>query len=231
MAKWRLGRLAGTRTRLHRIQARSDPASGTPALGSSEPHSDHLTYKRRIPLLLAGSLGLIALGLAACSSTPSSSPSTTTVVPSTSAPPSSSTSTTAPNPETAAVLTAYRAGWAAYEQATKSANPLDPNLPATMVNPLLHQVEGNLVTYNEEGIVGTGTIELHPRVASIAATKAVVVDCSYSDAFLVYKKTGKQVPPVSKAENVGVKATLVLDDGTWKVKSQNLTEGSCPAGY
>jgi hypothetical protein len=140
-------------------------------------------------------------------------------------------STTAPSAETVAVLTAYRAEWTAFEHAGVDANPLDPMLAATMVNPLLHQVEGYLVTDNQEGIVARGTITLYPHVASATATTATVVDCSYSASFLVYKKSGKQVPPVSGPEHVGVKATLVLDGSTWKVKRQNITEGSCPAGY
>jgi hypothetical protein len=228
MAKRRLGRNAAPYARLHRIQAAVDLASGSTAVGSSEPGSRRFAYRHGTPIYLIGVLGLLALGLAACSSTPATIQSTTTT---TTAPLSGSTTTTVPNAEASAIITAYRAGWAAFEQATKNANPLDPQLQATMVNPLLHQVEGNLVTYNAEGIVGTGSIELHPRLASLTGTKAVVLDCSFSDAFLIYKKTGKQVPPVSKAENVGVKATLVSVGGIWKVKSQNLTEGTCPAGY
>jgi hypothetical protein len=100
-----------------------------------------------------------------------------------------------------------------------------------MVNPLLHQVRGYLVTYNEEGIVARGPITLHPRIASLTSTKATVLDCSNSASFVIYKKTGKQVPPVSKPENDGVRATLILDGSTWKVKSQTIMEGSCPAGY
>jgi hypothetical protein len=136
-----------------------------------------------------------------------------------------------PSPEVAAVLAAYRAGWAAVEHATATANPADPELQATMVNPVLHQVIGNLVTDNAEGIVGSGSIALDPRVASIDASSATVLDCSFSSFFLVYKTTGKQVPPVSKPEHDAVKATLVLDGSTWKTKSRQITEGSCPAGY
>jgi hypothetical protein len=131
----------------------------------------------------------------------------------------------------AAVLTAYRAGWAAYEHAVATANPADPELDATMVNPVLHQVIGNLVTYNTEGIVGKGSIVLYPHVASIDGTSATVLDCAYSSSFLVYKKTGKQVPPVAKPEHDADKATLVLVGSTWKTKSRKITEGSCPAGY
>ena len=133
--------------------------------------------------------------------------------------------------EASAVLDAYRAQWATYEHAVATANPLDPALQATMVNPVLHQVIGNLVSYNQEGIVGKGSIQLNPFVSSIDATSATVLDCAFSSGFLVYKKTGKQVPPVTKPEHDAIKTTLVLDSSTWKVKSQTITEGSCPAGY
>jgi hypothetical protein len=129
------------------------------------------------------------------------------------------------------VLAAYRAEWASYEHALATANPLDPALKATMVNPLLHEVIGNLVTDNQEGIVGKGPIQLDPHVSSLTGSSATILDCPYSASLLIYKKTGKQVPPITKPEHDAVKATLVLDGSTWKVKSQDITEGSCPAGY
>jgi hypothetical protein len=107
------------------------------------------------------------------------------------------------------------------------ANPLDPALKTTMVDPLLHEIEGYLVEDNQEGEVGRGSIQLHPRIASISATRATVEDCSFSSDFLVYKKTGKQVPPISKPENDGVLATLVMDRSAWKVSQRVITEGSC----
>ena len=129
------------------------------------------------------------------------------------------------------MLTAYRAGWDAYEHALATANPLDPALKATMVNPVLHQVIGNLVTDNMEGIVGKGTITLDPHISSIDGSSATVLDCAFSSSLLVYKKTGKQVPPLTKPEHDAAKTTLVLTGSTWKTKSRQVTEGSCPAGY
>lgn len=176
---------------------------------------------------------LVALGLAGCSATPRATGSKKPPAPtaaSTTTTTMGVTSTTAPSAD-AAILAAYRAGWAAYEQALKTADPTDPALAATMVDPVLEQVRKNLVSYDLNGVVGTGTTTLHPHVASLTATTAVVLDCTFSRAFLVYKKTGKQVPPVTKPEYDGVKATLVLDGSTWKVKTQDVTEGTCPADY
>ena len=140
-------------------------------------------------------------------------------------PPTSSTST-----DTAAVLAAYRAGWKAFEQALATANPADPALTATMVEPQLQSVKANLLADQGRGMVGRGTTTLHPKVVSISATTATVVDCTYSTAELVYAKTGKPVPPITPPENDGVRSTLVLVSGTWKVYKQAVTDGSCAPG-
>ena len=228
MPKARIGRSAAALWRLFRREEQN--AASSTAVGRGRSRS---TPRWLSPGLLAITL-VTSLGLSACGS-PSASPPSTTSTPSTSVSTSTSSpsnSSTAPvSAEASAVLDAYRAQWAAYEHAVATANPLDPALQATMVNPVLHQVIGNLVTDNAEGIVGTGSIQLNPKVASIDGSTATVLDCSLSSFFLVYKKTGKQVPPVSKTEHDAVKAMLVLDGSTWKTKSRQITEGSCPAGY
>lgn len=52
------------------------------------------------------------------------------------------------------MLTAYRAGWAAFEQALADANPEDPRLAATMVDPQLQSVKGNILADQRQGMVG-----------------------------------------------------------------------------
>ena len=130
----------------------------------------------------------------------------------------------------AAVLAAYRVGWAAFEHALADANPEDPALAATMVDPQLQQVKANLLADQREGMVGRGTTTLHPKITALSATSATVVDCAYSTAELVYQATGKPVPPVTPPENDGVTSTLVLSGGTWKVAKQIVTDGKCAPG-
>lgn len=173
--------------------------------------------------------GVLAVGgilLAACGGGGSATTDRPTSASSTSAP----TSTSTTDPATAAVLATYRAGWAAYEQALADANPEDPRLQATMVDPLLQRTKANLLGYEREGIVGRGAVYLHPKVAAVSDTTATVVDCMYSSSELVYAKTGKPVPPVTSPENDGVRATLVSVGGTWKVSQQTVTEGKCATG-
>lgn len=130
----------------------------------------------------------------------------------------------------AAVLAAYRAGWSAYEGALADANAEDPALGATMVDPLLQRVKANLYAYQRQGIVGRGPVALNPKVVTLSPSTAVVVDCTFSSSELVYASTGKPVPPVTPPEHDGVRATLVLTAGSWKVSQQSVTEGKCAAG-
>jgi hypothetical protein len=139
------------------------------------------------------------------------------------------TSTTL-DPTSIAVLSAYRASWSAFEHALTTANPSDPELAATMVEPQLQSVKANLFADKRAGMVGRGTTTLHPKVIALSATKATVVDCAHSSADLVYASSGKPVPPVTPPENDGVRATLVLSGSTWKVSKQKVTEGTCAPG-
>ena len=128
------------------------------------------------------------------------------------------------------MLAAYRAESDAFEQALAQANPADPALAATMVDPQLQGVKANLFADERQGVVGRGAVTLHPKVGSLSATTATVVDCVYSTTELVYATTGKPVPPTTPPENDGVQATLVLTGGTWKVSKQTVTEGRCAPG-
>jgi hypothetical protein len=131
---------------------------------------------------------------------------------------------------TAEVLDAYRAGWAAFEHALANASASDPALTATMVAPMLQEVRRNLVGDQVNGIVGRGTVQLDPHVTEITATSAIVSDCIYSKSELVYSSSGKPVPPVTPPEHDRVHATLTLVGSLWKVSSQTVTEGTCDSG-
>ena len=156
-----------------------------------------------------------------------SHPTTTRVKP-TATTASAPTATT--DPTATAVLQAYRASWAAFEHALADANPADPALAATMVPPQLTGVRANLTADRQQGMVGRGSFTLHPKVVSLSATTARVVDCAYSTSVLVYAKTGKPVPPITPPENDGVSSELILTGGAWKVYKQTVTDGKCAPG-
>lgn len=179
---------------------------------------------RAAALVGIASLSLLA---AACGGSKSAAPPTTRAKPTTT---TSASATTTTDPTTTAVLAAYRAGWAAFEHALADTNPEDPELAATMVAPQLTGVRANLVADQQQGMVGKGTFTLHPKITSLSATTATVVDCAYSTSVLVYAKTGKPVPPITPPENDGVQSELVLTGGVWKVYKQTVTDGKCAPG-
>lgn len=185
---------------------------------------------RGVRARLGAGLGCVAaagLVLSACGGGGSSAPTTTGGRP---PPTSHATTSSTTDPTAAAVIAAYRAGWAAFANALSDANPEDPRLAATMVDPQLQGVKANLLADQRQGIVGRGTFTLHPKIVSMSASTATVVDCVYSTSVLVYAKTGKPVPPITAPENDGVRSTLVLTGGTWKVHKQTVTDGKCAPG-
>lgn len=141
-------------------------------------------------------------------------------------------STTNARSQDAAVLSAYQAEQAAFEQAVDNADPTLPTLAQTMTGTQLTSVERSLVADKTNGIVGRGTVQLHPKVSYVRGTQALVLDCAFDSSELVYAATGKPVPPVTPPEKVAVRSQLTeVSPGVWKVSDQHTSGGSCPPGY
>ena len=160
----------------------------------------------------------LALLLSGCGSSNGATASSTTLA------------TTATSSEAAAVVAGYRAAWHAFEDALDNANPNDPLLASTMVDPQLQGVKANLLADQRQGIVGRGPTTVHPKVVSLSTARATIVDCVHSATELVYASSGTPVPPVTPPENDGVSATMVLSNGVWKLEKQTVSDGKCAAG-
>ena len=136
------------------------------------------------------------------------------------------------NADSARILAAYRAEQAAFETAVQQANPNLPALAQTMTGAQLDSVRRALVSNQLNGIVGRGSVKLHPKVASIHGVVAVVLDCAFDASQLVYASTGKPVPPVTPPQQVGIRSQLnESSNGAWKVAVQHAADGTCPPGY
>ncbi len=141
-------------------------------------------------------------------------------------------SSTTKSSSQAAVLAAYRAEQAAFEQAVDHADPTLPALAQTMTGAQLASVRRILVADKTDGIVGRGTVALHPKVVYVHGKQALVLDCAFDSSELVYAATGKPVPPVTPPEKVAVRSHLSeVSPGVWKVADQHTTGGTCPPGY
>jgi hypothetical protein len=142
------------------------------------------------------------------------------------------TSTTTPDPQASAVLAAYRAEQAAFTAAVDRADPTWPGLAQTMTGAQLESVKRSLVADQINGVVGRGSVQLHPKVASINGNEAVVLDCALDSSELVYAKTGKPVPPITQPGPVAIRSELLqVQPGVWKVAQQDTKDGPCPSGY
>jgi hypothetical protein len=138
-----------------------------------------------------------------------------------------------PNPISVAVVNAYRGATAAFVHAEKAMDPNDPKLPATMTGQELSTVKKNLIIDKAGGLIARGDITpSDPHVVSADGQNAVVRDCAYSALLLYVAKTGGPAPGVANGpQNIGISATFVLVNGTWKESLADLRVGSCPIGY
>jgi hypothetical protein len=175
---------------------------------------------------------LVAAG---CGSSTGATPKQTPT-PTPSAAPSASAT---PEGTDAAVIAAYRAEIAAYDQALADTdNPGAWTLPAlanTMVNPELDAVKAELQSDENQGIVVTGMqTPLNPQVVSVTGTSATVSDCVWDTTVQYYRAhngfTAEPVPNQPGGTQPGgdaTTATLMLVSGKWMVSDVTQKVDSC----
>jgi hypothetical protein len=139
----------------------------------------------------------------------------------------------------AAIIAAYRAEIAAYDQALADTNnPGAWTLPAladTMVNPELDAVKAELQSDEDQGIVVTGMqTPLNPQVVSVTDTSATVSDCVWDTTVQYYRAhdgfTPEPVPDQPAGTQPGgdaTTATLMLVSGKWMVADVAQEVDSC----
>lgn len=151
--------------------------------------------------------GLVAL--AGCDGGSNAAPTTT-------APVSSTTETTASADEQQ-VLADYRAYWDAYLAAGEPMNPEHPDLAAHATGAALDTLQRSFLSLKSAGKVIRGDLDLDPRVVEVKGTAATVRDC-YGDNTGVYDAdTGEREDEPTGQRHL-VTATLLLEEGTWKVE-------------
>ena len=131
-------------------------------------------------------------------------------------------------PTRAAVLTAWRGYWTAYDEAASRADPDWPGLREYMTGRALTDVQLYMTGLRRNGLVERGGLELRPRVVAIEGTTATVWDCVTDDGHQ-YDQSGRMVDKPG-AVTRGAEAKLVLEGGKWKVSERPSTRPeACPA--
>ncbi len=167
--------------------------------------------------LRCGTLALVGIGLAACSTAAGTLPTLKVA---------GTTTTTTPAP----VVTAWLAAQRAFGTAAAHADPWSADLAATTVFPALGQIRGLLIQMYLSGELAKGPVSFgHPRVTPTSATTATVVSCLDDAEVVVSKATGRPVPgPEGVAEVELVNSSMKEINGSWKLWQESVTVGSCP---
>ena len=142
--------------------------------------------------------------------------------------------TTAANPVLTArdaAIAAYRGMWAAYENASATANADEPSLSTYATGDALSVLQNGLRQMRADDQVARGTIVLHPTVVAVAPadapTEISLTDCADTTASVLYHRDGGPVNDTPGGWR-RVTATVTATAGTWKVASFGVRAvGSC----
>ena len=148
--------------------------------------------------------------------------------PATSTTEDSTTSTSAIDDEQV-VLDAYVAFW--NDGYLAAADPMDPTNPALAehaTDPQLETLERAFLARQVNGEVIRGTLDLAPRVVSVVDETATVRDCYLDNTGVYDAETGERLDTASGVRHL-VTATLVLEDGSWKVSDLSQESDGCTA--
>ncbi len=166
-------------------------------------------------LLAAGFLTVLLLG---CSGDDDGASPTTTE------PAVESTTTTAA--ADADVLDAYRGFWDAYLVAADPMDPAHPDLERFATGASLEAVRGAFADHFARGEVIRGSVDLSPELEQLDDASATVRDCYLDQTHIFDSVSGAQVDPPEDA-TFEVLATLVLEDGSWKVSTLDKVSDGC----
>jgi hypothetical protein len=127
----------------------------------------------------------------------------------------------------AAVLDAYQQYWDAYKHALAAANPDDLEIAAHATGDQLGLLKVQLAGLRDapKPEVVHVTAELHPKIAVLEPSKAVIQDCFVeTDAYFTRDGEPSGTPQSFKA---GGEFELLLEGGSWKVSKKTHQDNAC----
>jgi hypothetical protein len=123
------------------------------------------------------------------------------------------TTTTTPSE---AVVAAWRRYWDVYVAVATEMKLPDPRLAEVATGEELRQLGSGFLAFKSAGEIFKGTIDLDPKVSSIAGASATLRDCYLSHILGYDAATGKPKGAEDTTRRL-VTVTLQLDAGVWKV--------------
>ena len=118
----------------------------------------------------------------------------------------------------AEVIAAWRRYWDVYIAVGGDVHMPDARLATVASGDELKALGASFLSAQASGQVLRGSIDLDPRVVTIASSESVLRDCYMSHIVVVDRTTGSPVG-AQRGERTLVTATLVRQDGKWLVAS------------
>ena len=179
-------------------------------------------------------LVVVACSMAAACSSPSSATATKSTIRNRPNQGAVNSTTTAPgHPVDASmsgqIVAAWLASQRAFETAALTADPSEPALAATTIDPQLSSTRALLDKMHAAGQIARGTRHYgKPTVLAFQANVAIVRSCDYDTEVAVWAASGQPVPGVpGQVDFVWVTSTMELTGTGWKLFTQTVGTGQC----
>ena len=127
------------------------------------------------------------------------------------------------------IITAWLASQRAFETAALTADPNEPSLAATTIDPQLSWTRALLDEMHASGQLARGRVEPgSPEVLAFQGTQAVVQSCDYDTEIAVWAASGRPVPGLpGQVDYELVTSTMELTGSGWKLSTQSVGTGQC----
>jgi hypothetical protein len=127
------------------------------------------------------------------------------------------------------VIAAWLASQRAFETAAFTADPSEPALAATTIDPQLSSTRALLEKMHAAGQIARGTRHYgKPEVLALQGDQAIVQSCDYDTEIAVWAASGQPVPGVTgQVAHELVNSTMELTGSGWKLLDQNVGTGQC----
>ena len=136
------------------------------------------------------------------------------------------TGTESPNAD---ILTAWRSAEQAFDSAALTADPTEPALPATTVDPQLSFTKELLGAMQASGQLARGAVSYgQPVVVAETSSEATVRSCLHDAEIVFDRATGLPVPGIEgEVADELVVSLMLRTDGGWKLSDQTVRANVC----
>jgi hypothetical protein len=127
------------------------------------------------------------------------------------------------------IASAWQAAEYAFEAAVRSADPFQPDLQATTVEPLLGEIRQMLAQMQSDGEIATGPVHLGaPKIVTVGAEAATVTSCAWDAEIVVLAATSEPVPGIlGQVEVERITSTMERTVSGWKLAEQTVEADPC----